>query len=119
MGQEATFHIDHVFPVAAGGVTAEDNLALACVSCSLRKAARRTATDTDTGEDVPIYSPRRQAWDEHFGWDGVVLVGKTAVGRATIAALALNRPIALAIRAEEAAFRRHPSSRVESPGEGL
>jgi len=34
-GQEATFHIDHVIPVAVGGQTVAENLALACVSCSL------------------------------------------------------------------------------------
>ncbi len=44
-GQEATFHIDHVMPVARGGKTHLDNLALACVSCSLRKAARLDAID--------------------------------------------------------------------------
>ena len=37
-GQAATFHIDHIIPVVAGGATTSDNLALACVSCSLRKA---------------------------------------------------------------------------------
>jgi 5-methylcytosine-specific restriction endonuclease McrA len=36
-GQEATFHIDHILPKMAGGRTAAANLALACVSCSLRK----------------------------------------------------------------------------------
>jgi len=30
-GQEATFHIDHVVPRVAGGATALENLALACV----------------------------------------------------------------------------------------
>ena len=40
-GQEATFHIDHIMPRAAGGPTVAENLAVACVSCSLRKAARR------------------------------------------------------------------------------
>lgn len=34
-GQAATFHIDHVVPVVAGGETVAENLALACVSCSL------------------------------------------------------------------------------------
>ena len=29
-GQEATFHIDHVIPVSAGGQTVAENLALAC-----------------------------------------------------------------------------------------
>ena len=48
-GQEATFHIDHITPVVAGGATIETNLALACVSCSLRKGARQTAIDPQTG----------------------------------------------------------------------
>jgi len=34
-GQEAIFHIDHIVPAAAGGPTSLENLALACVSCSL------------------------------------------------------------------------------------
>jgi 5-methylcytosine-specific restriction endonuclease McrA len=44
-GQEATFHIDHITPVVASGPTVANNLALACVSCSLRKGARQTAPD--------------------------------------------------------------------------
>jgi 5-methylcytosine-specific restriction endonuclease McrA len=31
-GQEATFHIDHIVPLAASGQTTAENLALACVS---------------------------------------------------------------------------------------
>lgn len=65
-GQEATFHIDHVIPRVAGGPTTLDNLALACVSCSLRKWARQTAPDPATGEDAPLFSPRTQMWTEHF-----------------------------------------------------
>ena len=57
-GQEATFHIDHVVPRAAGGPTHAANLALACVSCSLRKGARQTAPDPDTGEPARLFSPR-------------------------------------------------------------
>ncbi len=41
--RRAEFHIDHVVPVVDGGATKLENLALACVSCSLRKAARRVA----------------------------------------------------------------------------
>ncbi len=58
-GQEATFHIDHVIPVVAGGQTSLDNLALACVSCSLRKAARQTARDPQTGKETILFNP---AW---------------------------------------------------------
>lgn len=107
-GQEATFHIDHVEPVAAGGQTVADNLALACVSCSLRKGARQTAIDPRTGDEVPLFNPRRDLWSEHFRWRGVRLTGLTATGRATVKALALNRPLILAIRQEEAALGRHP-----------
>ena len=37
IGQVATFQIDHIVPVIAGGQAISENLALACVSCSLRK----------------------------------------------------------------------------------
>ena len=107
-GQEATFHIDHVIPVTAGGQTVAENLALACVSCSLRKAARQTAIDPQSGKEVALYNPRRDTWREHFRWEDVYLVGLTATGRATIEALDMNRVLILAIREEEAALGRHP-----------
>jgi hypothetical protein len=107
-GQAAAFHIDHVVPMAAGGPTVLGNLALACVSCSLYKAARRAALDPETGEPAPIYNPRQQAWADHFVWDGMRVRGITAIGRATVAALQVNRSIMLNIRAEEAALGRHP-----------
>jgi HNH endonuclease len=107
-GQVATFHIDYIIPEIAGGATTADNLAIACVSCSLRKGARQLLKDPETGEFVPVFNPRQQIWKEHFGWKGVEVVGLTAVGRATIEALSLNRPIMLAIRGEEAFFNRHP-----------
>jgi hypothetical protein len=108
LGQEAVFHIDHVVPRVADGPTAADNLALACVSCSLRKWAKQTATDPDSGEEVPLFNPRRQNWAEHFRWEGERVVPLTPTGRATLAALSMNRPIILAIRQEEAARGGHP-----------
>ncbi len=107
-GQEATFHIDHIVPEIAGGPTSSRNLALACVSCSLRKAARQTALDPQTGTEVPLFHPRRDRWAEHFVWSDLKLLGLTASGHATIAALELNRPSIQAIRAEEELLGRHP-----------
>jgi len=107
-GQEATFHIDHVRPMTMGGPTAASNLALACVSCSLRKGGKETAIDPDTGLEFPIFNPRQDDWSEHFDWEVVRLIGLTPIGRATIHALDLNRPLILAIRHEEAAVGRHP-----------
>lgn len=110
VGQEATFHMDHVIPRAAGGATTADNLALACVSCSLRKWAYQMAPDPESGDEVPLFNPRSEVWTEHFRWDGELVVALTPTGRATIASLALNRPVILAIRQEEAIRGRHPPS---------
>lgn len=108
VGQVATFHIDHVVPVVAAGETIAENLALACVSCSLRKGARQTLEDLETGEVVSIFNPRQQVWKEHFAWQGVQVIGLTATGRATLQALDLNRATMLAIRGEEEWLGRHP-----------
>lgn len=107
-GQEAVFHIDHIVPIAEGGQTVAENLALACVSCSLRKGARQTAIDPKTGSDVALFNPRQNRWSEHFHFDGVRLVGLTATGRAMVKALQMNRPLILAIRHEETFRGRHP-----------
>jgi hypothetical protein len=107
-GQEATFHIDHVIPLSAGRDDSPGNLALACVSCSLRKEARRSGFDPETGRSVALFHPRRQRWSDHFAWDGVRIVGLTATGRATVATLNLNRHVMLNIRGEEIERGRHP-----------
>ncbi|HKQ48190.1 MAG TPA: HNH endonuclease signature motif containing protein [Phycisphaerae bacterium] len=109
LGQEATFHVDHVIPISAGGRTQLDNLAWACVSCSLRKAARQSAMDPQTGEAAPLFNPRVDEWSDHFRWDGPRAIGLTPIGRATIVALQMNRPLILAIRAEETKLGRHPT----------
>jgi hypothetical protein len=107
--QEATFHIDHVVPRVAGGETTLENLALACVSCSLRKGARTSAVDPDTGETVGIYDPRLHSWSEHLLVNAFCEIeGRTAIGRATVVALRLNRSLAVAIRREEMLRNRWP-----------
>ena len=39
---------------------------------------------------VRLFHPRQDQWDEHFERNGVVIVGRTAVGRATIGLLKMN-----------------------------
>lgn len=107
-GQEAAFHVDHITPLTAGGATELANLALACVSCSLRKGARQRALDPLSGELAELFHPQRDAWTRHFRWEGCRVFGVTPTGRATVAALRLNRPLALAIREEEGLRFRHP-----------
>jgi hypothetical protein len=107
-GQEAAFHVDHIHPVVERGTTALENLALACVSCSLRKGARRKARDPLTTRDVALFHPRRQRWPDHFCWRGNRVQGLTPTGRATVSLLKLNRSLAVAIRAAERDYHRHP-----------
>jgi hypothetical protein len=107
--QEAEFHVDHVRPFARGGKTSTGNLALACVSCSLSKAARVAAKDPETGFMAHLFNPRRDNWNEHFEWGtDWRVVGTSAKGRATVAALAMNRARLVAIRTELAALGIFP-----------
>ena len=106
--QGATFHVEHVTPRAAGGPDDADNLALACPGCNLKKGDRVVATDPDTGRVVALFNPRADRWDEHFGWDGFVVVGRTPTGRATVAAFDLNHPRRVLIREAESHFDLFP-----------
>lgn len=108
VGQKAAFHVDQVLPRVAGGPTEVGNFALAFVSCSLRKWPRRSAPDPATHEAVPLFNPRGQVWEDHFRWDGAMVMPLTPTGRATAEALAMNRPLAVSIRLEEAERGRHP-----------
>jgi hypothetical protein len=47
---------------------------------------------------VPLFNPRRHTWKVHFRYDGPMLVGQTAIDRATIELLAMNDPVRLALR---------------------
>jgi hypothetical protein len=107
-GQEATFHVDHIIPRVKDGPTSLRNLALACVSCSLRKAARTTAIDPTSGKQVFLFNPRTDDWSDHFTWNADEVVPLTPTGRATVAALGMNRFLAKAIRREEMLLGRHP-----------
>lgn len=107
--QEATFHVDHVRPVRDGGPSTLDNLALACVSCSLRKGARTNVIDPGSMELVRIFDPRTQVFGDHFAvHKNGTITGKTPVGRATVDALRMNRELAVQLRCEEMDRGRYP-----------
>jgi hypothetical protein len=50
------------------------------------------ARDPLTGQVVRLFNPRTDEWDDHFSWsaDGLDIVGRTPIGRATIATLKMN-----------------------------
>lgn len=92
------FAIDHIIAEQHGGRTVLGNLALSCYRCNLHKGPNIAGRDRQTGKLVPLFHPRRHKWSRHFAWDGSLLVGGTAIGRVTIAVLAMNHPDAVALR---------------------
>jgi hypothetical protein len=116
--QEATFHIDHIEPRRAGGQTTLENLALACVTCSLKKGARTSVVDPESGEAVPIFNPRSEVWEDHFSWTFEwCVVGLSPCGRGTVEVLGMNRPAAVAIRSMLAELGKFPERSNPKPGE--
>jgi hypothetical protein len=88
----ARLEIEHIMTLAKGGSNAEANLWLACPICNRFKGDKTTAVDPETGAIVPLFNPRAQTWSDHFRWsdDGLRIIGRTTVGRATVAALHLS-----------------------------
>jgi len=93
-----TFPIDHVIAQQHGGVATLDNLCLSCFRCNSHKGPNLASVDPTTAMTAQLFHPRRDSWDEHFHWDGLVLVGNTPTGRATIRCLAINHPDAVILR---------------------
>lgn len=91
-------HVDHVIARKHEGPDTEDNLALACVNCSLGKGSNIAGRDARTGKLTPLFHPRTQIWSQHFRWKGPLIAGRTVVGRTTVAVLNMNRPDRVALR---------------------
>lgn len=102
--------VEHIQPRVAGGLTNLDNLCLACPSCNRYKGSRQTAIDPESGETVPLFHPQKQVWVEHFGWisNASQIAGKTAIGRATVEALQMNRSVLVAVRKLWVKLDQHP-----------
>ena len=94
----AALHIEHIIPKKHGGLDSMDNLALACIDCNLKKGPNLTGIDPETNALTELFHPRHHRWQEHFAWDGIYLVGKTAIGRTTVRVLDMNSDDQLALR---------------------
>lgn len=115
LSQEAVvgspMEIDHLIPESLGGPTSEEHLWLACALCNAHKGERIAASDPQTGALVRLFDPRREDWSLHFAWvsDGTRMLGLTATGRATVAALQVNRPTLIRARQAWSQVGWHPS----------
>jgi hypothetical protein len=90
--------LDHIVARQHGGETSFENLALCCGNCNQFKGPNIAGLDPLTGKLTPLFHPRRNRWHNHFRWDGALLVGKTAIGRATVRVLSINDPLRVALR---------------------
>lgn len=94
----APFQIDHILAEQHGGATTARNLALACYHCNLHKGPNIAGRDPLARRLTRLFHPRRDRWDDHFRWRGARLLGRTAVGRTTIAVLDINDEAYLLVR---------------------
>ena len=94
----AALHVEHIIPKTHGGSDDIDNLAFACIDCNLHKGTNLTGIDPETDAITELFHPRRQAWEDHFEWQGIHLAGKTATGRTTIRVLNINSEDQVALR---------------------
>jgi hypothetical protein len=92
------FPIDHIIARQHRGSTALGNLALSCLHCNSHKGPNIAGIDPTTGKLAKLFNPRRHKWARHFRWDGPYLIGRTPVGRVTVAVLAMNDPEAVEVR---------------------
>ncbi len=96
----ALFHVDHIVARQHGGTDAPENLALACHRCNRHKGPNLTSIDPDSNQIIRLFNPRRDVWHEHFALQGPLIIGLTAVGRATVHVLAMNAPDRIQLRIE-------------------
>jgi len=92
--------IEHIIPRQHGGSDRLGNLALACYRCNKFKGPNLSAIDPRTGKVVRLFNPRRQRWQNHFSVRGVLILGRTAVGRATVELLQMNSAKRQGLRSE-------------------
>jgi len=95
---ELRFQLDHILARKHGGPTSAENLAFACFRCNSHKGPNLSGIDPTTGKAERLFHPRADDWAAHFQWRGAVLIGRTAVGRATIGVLNINRPDVVLVR---------------------
>jgi len=105
-----TLEFEHIVPHSAGGETEFENLCISCPTCNRYKSDLSSAPDPVTQEAVGLFHPQQQRWTEHFGWsaDSTEIVGLTPTGRATIAALKMNRPQLIRARRMWVTMKEHP-----------
>jgi 5-methylcytosine-specific restriction endonuclease McrA len=93
-------HLDHIISLKHGGSHRDENRALACQQCNLRKGDKIRGTDPQTGQIVRLFHPRLDDWNAHFHLNRQtgIIEPLTNVGRVTVQELGINEPERVAVR---------------------
>ena len=95
---DLTFYVEHIIARQHQRNDDPSNLALACDRCNLHKGTNLVTIDPETGEQINLFDPRTDSWDEHFTFLGAEILGLTATGRATVRLLTMNAERRLLLR---------------------
>ena len=95
-----TFEREHIIALKHGGTSALSNLAFSCPHCNQHKGPNLAGIDRQKSPTrlIRLFHPRLHTWTYHFRWHGAELVGRTSIGRVTIAVLGINESVHLALR---------------------
>ncbi len=104
------FEVEHIIPVSRDGVDVASNWALSCRSCNLHKSIHLHGIDPKEHKISRLFHPRKDRWEEHFKINTASgeIEGVTAIGRASIARLAMNSQAQLAARRQWLLLRLFP-----------
>lgn len=104
------FSVEQIVSRFEDGSDTSDNLAYSCQGCNGHKGKVTTAPDPETELLTLLFNPRKERWNDHFRWskDYTKVVPITAIGRATLARLQLNRTGLVNHRRALVAFGIHP-----------
>lgn len=94
------FQIDHIIAKQHDGPTIANNLALSCLHCNSYKGPNIAGRDKATKQLAALFNPRRHRWARHFSWNGPRIVGRTPIGRVTVAVLNMNGEFLVRLREE-------------------
>lgn len=105
-----TFTIDHILALVLSGTDALNNLAYCCRNCNGSKSDKNLFADPISDLMVRCFNPRIDTWTDHFVWseDFSEIIGITAIGRATVTGLRMNRTRVINLRLVLAAAGFHP-----------
>jgi hypothetical protein len=95
-----SFHIEHIQAQQHVLDDSPANLALACPDCNFHKRPNLTTLDLLSREVVVLFHPRKDRWEDHFEYQGAIIVGRTRIGEATIRLLQMNTGERVEMRSE-------------------